>query len=207
MTIITLPQDPIRWKTSGFGIVRADAVSEKLNGARQVTQYPKALWVCRIDLPPLFDKDNARRSWRAALVQLSKLGNTCELSPPDAQMGISTGYSGSAPSVAGADQLGLSLDMDGVTPSATIARAGEYFHIVAAGVKELKMLTADLVADGSGEMTAAFEPALRNAPADDSTVEIFAPKTAFALATPEAQWQNSIDGYSSFSIEFVEAFS
>lgn len=207
MAVITLPQDPIRWRASSFGLLRADAVSEKLTGARQVTQYPKALWVGRIAMPPLNDDENARGQWRAALAQLSKLGNTFEMVPPDAPAGPATGYAGPAPVVAGADQLGLTLDVDGLTPSAAILKAGDYFHIVAAGVKELKIVTGDVTADGAGDATIAFEPALRNAPADDSTVEISAPKTAFALATPQAQWENALANFSEFAFDFVEAFS
>jgi len=157
-------------------------------------------------LPPLFDDDEARRLWRSRLTQLCELGNVFEMSPPDAQSGPSTGYAGPAPVVAGADQLGASLDVDGLTPSAAILREGEYFHIVAGGVKELKMLTADVTADGDGEATMQFKPVLRNAPADDSVVEISAPRCTFAMTTPRARWQNAIDGYSEFTLEFEEAF-
>lgn len=205
MAIITLPGGTsVAWKASSWRLLRADGVNQYMNGARQVTAFDFALWGGKITLPPL--DGEARRQWRAALVQLSSLGNTFEMGPPDAIHGISTGYAGPGPVVAGANQLGRSLNVDGLTPGAAILNAGEYFHVVAAGVKELKMLTADVVSDGGGAATLSFEPALRNAPADGSAVEIFAPVTGFAISSPEAAWGNLFNEISEFSFEAIEAF-
>ena len=205
MALITLPEDPVKWRVSSWGLLRADAVQEFMNGARQVTAYQKAVWGGQIQLPALNDDDAARLKWRAALMQLSRLSNTFELGAPDAQAGPSTGYAG-ALNVAGADQLGLTLAFAGATPSASILNAGDYFHVVAAGVKELKMATANVAADGSGEGVIAFEPALRNSPADSGAIVIAAPRCAFALTTPQVTWQNALGGFSEFTIDFVEAF-
>ncbi|WDI31590.1 hypothetical protein PUV54_00075 [Hyphococcus flavus] len=205
MAMITLPEAPIGWRVSAFGIERADAVGEFLNGAVQVTEYQRALWAGKISLPQL--DGAARRQWRAALAQLAQLSNRFEMGPPDAQSGPSTGYAGPGLLVNGGSQLGTSIDIDNATAAADLLAAGDYFMVTAAGVKELKIATADATADGSGEATISFYPPLRNAPDDNAAVEIDAPVTAFRLTTPTMIWQNSLDGGTDFDIDFIEAFA
>jgi hypothetical protein len=78
--------------------------------------------------------------------------------------GVTSGQSTAL--VNGAGQTGQALAMDTMPNSITIAKAGEYFQVGS----EYKILTADLVTNGSGQATAQFRPALRASPADNATV-------------------------------------
>lgn len=205
MALIALPDSPLKWQSATWGPVGADGVNEFLQGATQVTSFAKRLWTARIVLPPL--SDDQKRVWRSRLAQLSDLSNRCEMGPPDYQAGPSTGYAGPAPQVAGGGQLGLSLDVDGVTPSAALLGEGDYFQITADGVKQVLMMTADATANGAGEATLNFSPALRNAPLNNATVEIFSPKCQFMLATPQVQWELALGGFMNASLDFIEAFA
>lgn len=204
MAVITLPHNPVRWRDARFGLLRDDAALEFTNGASQITSYPKALWSIGFDLPPLDGLD--KRAWGAALAELAELGNVFMAGPPDYD-GPGTGYAGPAPLVSGANQLGVTLNVDGLTASAPVLSRGDFFHVVANGFQELKMATADVTADGAGAATIPFKPALRNPPADNATVEIFAPKTAFGLTTPEARWTSDLNRMRAMSLDAVERFA
>lgn len=181
MAIVALPADPIPFVRSTFDLVRGDATLEYPTGARQVTAPPKAVWRATWLLPLKRGAD--LRAWRAALVQLSTQANGFTQRPPGFA-GPSTGYSGPAPLVKGAGQLGKTLICDGVTASDPIVKAGDFISVLAAGKRELKQATADASSDVGGNVTFGFEPALRNAPADNATVEIFTPLAEFALDEP-----------------------
>lgn len=200
--IIQLPNQD--FSNAGFSLVRSDEVIEYASGAEQVTSFGKAIWSLRLTLPPLTREQ--LRQWRAALAQLSALDNRFEAGPPE-YTGPSTGYAGPAPTVNGAGQLGNALAVAGLPASTTILRAGDYFSVDAANEKELKIITADVVSNASGQASIQFEPALRNAPASGSVVEIFSPKARFRLVSSSATWsvESFLDG--AVSIEAVESFA
>lgn len=204
MALVVLPEDPIRWRGGEWTLRRADSVQKFITGARQVTSYSEANWAGTIELPAL--DGPAAGLWKAALMKLSSLGNTFEATPPDYQDGPSTGYAGAAPRVDGAGQLGLALRVDGLPADAEILAPGDYFHVTAEGVKELKMITEPVVSDSVGDATLMFQPALRNAPLNNATVEIFKPKTAFALVNPRAAWGLQLGGFHTVTLDVEEAF-
>lgn len=205
MSLVALPVDPIPFRSATFELVRADEALEFLTGAVQVTAFSKALWRASWTLPKLGGTDDLRR-WRAALAQLSAIGNAFAHGPPE-YTGPSTGYAGPAPLVNGASQLGKSLICDGAAASAAILKTGDYFSVAAAGKNELKIATADASADGLGNVTFAFEPALRNAPADNATIEIFAPRCEFRLAAPTGSWTIDMMRNGEITIEAIESFA
>lgn len=204
MALIPLPADPMRFSDARFALMRADAILELLGGATQATVFGYALWKARWTLPQ--QAGIAFGEWRAALVQLSSYANTFEMGPPEYE-GPATGYNGAAPVVAGGGQGGLSLDVDGLAFNTDILAAGDYFSVIVAGARELKCVTENVSSDGGGAATIAFEPALRGAPADDAAVEIFAPKTAFRLTTPEGGWDVSHLKHGGVGFEAMEAFA
>lgn len=82
------------------------------------------------------------------------------------------------PVVSGADQTGTTLTTSGWTPSQTgVLKAGDYFQVG----DELKQLSADANADGSGNATLTFYPPIRVSPADASSVVIEYPRGVFML--------------------------
>ena len=207
MTVVLLPETAIRWRTATWRLGRADAVQEFMSGATQVTAFSKAIWSGQIELPSLNDDAGALRKWRSALARLSALGNTFEAIAPGAESGPSTGYAGSTPVVNGAGQLGLSIVVSGASPNAALVNAGDYLSVIAGGWRELKIVTSDVVTDGTGAATIAFEPALRNAPNDSARVDIFTPKGAFRLADASAAWRLSPNGIGNIVFDVEEAFA
>lgn len=102
--------------------------------------------------------------------------------------------------VKGASQSGTALNCDGATASVICVRAGEYFQVN----NEYKIATADATADGSGNVTLNFKPALRASPADNAAVTLNAPRL-YALLTsmpPKSPDQNLLHTFT-FSYEEV----
>ena len=209
MTLITLPElgPKLKRRNARIEPSRQDARIRMADGSEQVTLSTSFNWLYNFELPPL-EKDGAVfRAWRAALIQLSSLGNRFELEPPDFS-GVSTGYAGAAPQVAGASQLGLTLNID-TSPAAvstTIARAGDWFSVPTGTGFELKILTADLVTDAGGAGVATFESALRQSPADNAVLEFDAPKGQFALSQPGSGWDVDEDGFARIRVAAIESF-
>jgi hypothetical protein len=74
--------------------------------------------------------------------------------------------------VNGGSQSGTSLICDGATPSVVCVRAGEYFQVGT----EYKMAISDATADGAGNVTLSFRPALRTSPANNAAVTLNTPR-------------------------------
>jgi hypothetical protein len=151
-------------------------------------------WQCSLKIPPL---TNTNRSiLRAFLVKLR--GQTNRVIVGDHSY-VRRGTQSANVLVKGASQTGHSLIVDGATVSATLL-SGDYFSVGT----ELKMLTADATANGSGEMTLAFVPALRTSPADNAAVTITAPTGRFLLSSNTSSWSNVPARISSFTVELIE---
>lgn len=151
-------------------------------------------WEGVLETVVLFPSD-LRTMW-AFLVQCGMYGDFT-IKHPDysgAQSGIASAL------VNGAGQTGTSLVCDGVTPSVTVLRAGEYFQVGT----EFKVVTADVVSNGSGQFTVSFKPALRASPADNATVALNTPQMLLSLMTMPSQ-NTDEDGKGAFSIAFQES--
>jgi hypothetical protein len=81
--------------------------------------------------------------------------------------------------VNGAGQSGMVLNCDAATPSVITLREGEYFQLG----NGFHAMTADAIANGSGQVTLNFKPALRASPADNATVELANPKMLHELTS------------------------
>lgn len=202
MALITIPAVP----ASGFNmqLMRGDIPLEFLAGGEVIVQSTKAVFACDFPLKPLKEAD--ARLWRSVLVQLSKLGNTFKLQPPP-YIGSVTGYSGPQPLVKGTGQLGLSLICDIVsTPSTLVAREGEWLEV---SNGEFKCLTSDATTAAGGspnEVTFNFEPALRNAPTDNTACDIITPQLTLRMLSPHVSWANSLGDFHGITIQAIEAF-
>ncbi len=101
------------------------------------------------------------------------------------------GYGGT-PLVVGASQTGSSLNIDGVTNKTNWIRKGDYFSVDVNGEHELKMCTADANSSG-GAVTVAFEPRLRDSPANNAVVYVEdgalpVPRGIFVLESSVTGW-------------------
>jgi hypothetical protein len=97
--------------------------------------------------------------------------------------------------------VGSSLIIDGVTVGTTLLR-GDMFGVNS----ELKMITADVTANGSGEMTLAFSPPLRSSPANDAPITISSPTAKFMLTADEVPWDDSPGLMTDINISCIEDF-
>lgn len=113
------------------------------------------------------------------------------------------GTGNGTPLVAGADQTGSSITTDGWANSETVLKAGDMIGIGG----ELKMVTADVTSNGSGEATINFEPAIRTSPSDNSAVDITAPTALFMLSENEIRSRRTQALYEPLTIELIEVFA
>lgn len=113
------------------------------------------------------------------------------------------GTGNGTPLVNGASQVGEGIITDGWAASETVLKAGDMIGIGG----ELKMVTADVTTNGSGEATISFEPAIRTSPADNSAIDITAPTTLFILTENEIRSRRSQALYEPLTIDLVEVFA
>ncbi|QEG30283.1 hypothetical protein GobsT_50870 [Gemmata obscuriglobus] len=105
----------------------------------------------------------------------------------------------------GANQTGSALGIDGCAADAVFLRTGDYFSVNG----EYKRLIADAVADGSGETTLRFKPALRASPVDNAVIVVDAPKCVMALTDDQQGiWECDVRGvYQPKTFTATEVFS
>lgn len=114
--------------------------------------------------------EEEERQWRAFLFALGGPQNSFRFPLP-----CST-HIGPRPTVGADAGDAYTLPLTGMTPNARILRAGQFMTVpLPSGHARAVCLTADLVADGSGNATAQFKPALNEAPAEDTVVETVEP--------------------------------
>lgn len=179
---------------------RADVGLKFMNGAEVIYAPNIAFWILSAPLAVMNAAD--ARAWMAALVQLSKFGNTFDFTPPDYNSGPSGGYAGANPLVNGASQVGTSLICNGVSNNTLIVSAGDYLEVN----NEFKMVTANATSNGSGAVTIFFEPALRQSPANGATVQVQTPAVTMRLINPSATQAVRPKDLYNFSLEAVETY-
>lgn len=168
-----------------------------------VVEVPGARWVFQIDFDSLQEPDAAKIE--SFLVKLRGQVNTFTMHnwvrpvPRGTALGTPVvNNSSGSPLTA---QTGNTLITNGWTAGATM-KEGDYFGVNG----ELKMVTADATADGSGNMTLTFEPALRSSPSHGAALTTTRPTATFILSEPQSSWNNSPGGFSSYSLQGVEFF-
>lgn len=138
-------------------------------GQRQVLVSNRGWWECSFTLPPIVGRTSIN-PWRAFVAQARGVANDFQV-PVDATAQSSLS---NTVLVRGASQTGRNIVTDGWPNSTTVLRAGEYVTIE----DQLLQLTANVTSNGSGIATLAFEPPIRSAPADNTSVEY---KNPYAL--------------------------
>lgn len=196
MAIITLPA--ISARSTSLQLLRGDNILEFFSGAAVVVQSTKAVWILSFPLNELTLADV--RVWTAALVQLAKSDNQFQVTPPGWSAGAA--YGGPTPLVLGAGQLGLSLNCDGASNNDTVALAGDFISVNG----EFKCLTQQADSNGTGLVTFNFEPALRQAPANNAPVEVIDPIITMRMLQPEAGWVITPPVQHTITINAIEHF-
>jgi hypothetical protein len=158
-------------------------------------------WTLEAKLPRM---NRAQASvWQAFFLQLEGSANTFYGFDPDAKR--PRGAGGGTPLVKGGSQTGSSLDTDGWPNNTVVLLPGDYF---AAG-SEMKMVTAPVLSNGSGEATIPFKPAWRSSPADNAPLTINNPTCTMILADDfQAMWDCDKNGiYEEKTFSAFEVFA
>ena len=148
------------------------------------------------EMPP--QRYEAAQDWS----DIDSEGETCVMPIP--QPGVDTGAPG-LPRVNGAGQSGSSIVLDGLTPQ-YVFRRNWWLSVVTGGQRFCYRGRAEVVANGSGQMTIPLRTMLRVPHADNDVVEIAEPKVeGFVTPAPDA-WAMGPDGLVrlAFSIKEVE---
>ena len=189
----------IKIRSSQFGLrFNTQRFTSPLNGFTQRLNLPGAKWFVTYTLAA--SKRAEIAAIQGFLAQLRGGSNTFYGYDPDAKTLL--GIGGGTPLVKGASQTGASLNVDGCPLSTTDwLKLGDYFEVNG----ELKMVTADVDTNGTGEATITFEPPLRNSPADNAAVNITTPRVKMMLVDDDAaQWAVDYAGVYQMSFSGVE---
>jgi hypothetical protein len=206
MSTITLPT--LRLTHTAFGMQGLQSPLVTTAGVSQITSFPSRLWQLSFVTIPFHRDEDAYREWSLALNRLSDLANVFQFTPPDYD-GPSTGYAGANPLVNGGSQLGTSLICDGVSNSTAIVKAGDFASVQVTSPLgntniQLFQIAADATSNGSGEVTLTFTKPIRQAPANNATVQILTPVAQFRLTQPAYVVPSNVDDFAQFSVEAIE---
>lgn len=203
MSLITIPS--VSAKGFEMFYVRGDQALGMFGGPEVILQSSpgETKWGVSFSLELLDATDATIRSWIGALVQLAKLDNSFNLTPPG-QLSNGASYAGTNPAVNGGSQLGTSLICDGVSVTTAIGVIGDPIEIE--GINTYHHLIEDATSDGSGNVTLNFEPAMRSSPADPSNVNVKTPQLTLRLLDPKIGWQISIPSIRDIIIKAIEAY-
>lgn len=147
----------------------------------------------------LIATEDEERPWRAFLFGLEGPVNWFRWLLPCNK------HIGGRPTVASGATAGYTLPLSGMQPGTRILRKGQFMTVpLPSGHSRAVCLTLDLIADGSGDATAAFRPALNETPTLGVTVETADPFIPMSPVEP-TQGLDSADGISGASFDVEEA--
>lgn len=202
-----MPTYPLDFPTvsvtnSSFRLV--NVVSENISaftGKRQAYLYPAEWWEGEITFKPTNHVQAGQI--KAFLAELRGKYGTFLYGDPD---NLAKGNNGAGGTllVNGASQTGNTLIVDGGTPSATVAKKGDFFQLGTGSTAQLYMHTKDLVLNGSGQGTAEFAPRLRSSPANNAALTLSSPKGVFQSVENSAEWQTDNNSIYAITIAFRE---
>jgi hypothetical protein len=167
----------------------------------QVQEQQGERWEVAMTFPPMLPADaGAYRAFFAMLrgrLGTFLLGDYTRTAP--------LGAMGGTPLVNGAGQTGNTLNIDGVTNSTLVCKAGDWLQLGSGGSSRLHMVTADAISNGSGQVALTIVPQLRSSPADNAAVTFNNCKGVFRLAKNDVPiFSTSGPDHSRFSINAVE---
>jgi len=199
MTILSFPvlshatPPEIEWTQ----VANTQTFTSPLSGAVQTVEMPGVKWKATFPLRNLTPADAAKmRAFYARLRGRAGRFYLYNFAHPSPR-----GTASGSAFVKGASQAGTSLAIDGLAAGATLL-AGDFFEVSG----ELKVVVADVTANGSGEMTLTFEPPLRASPGDNATVTLTQPKATMMLEDDAMRMTTRAPFWSESTISCIEAF-
>ena len=198
----SLSRRPSSW--SFKPIANTQTWTSPLNSSTQTLEFPGMRWWCKCGWEKLREDD--WRVFEAWVAQMRGMAGRVLMTPLQGERprGVATG----TPLVSGAGQTGRSLVTSGWTHSTPlILRIGDYFSVATASGPELKIITADAASDSSGNATLAFEPPLRNSPANGAAITTTNPVCPMRFVD-NSQGETAFVNprYESSTIELVESW-
>lgn len=197
MAELVWPQDLLPASAFSWRIVsNTSRHVSKFNGQTQTVRRPGSRWKATLQCNDLPDYES--RQLESILLQLD--GGAGRIRMGD--FGRWGRPSQGQPVVVGANQTGFSLATAGWLPNRHVLFTGDYFEVNG----ELKLITSDVIADGSGNATLKFGPMLRTSPANGAVIETAEPTGLFMLAEDENGPDRKPAFANDFNITFIEVF-
>lgn len=176
MTEIDLPPNAILLPESLTLVVPSNVLRSEWTGHRRFVGMPGVeRWRGQLATFPA-STERAAQAWRAFVFGLRGPQNWFRWPLPCNK------HVGTRPTVGAGAGSDYELPLEGLTPNARIARAGQFMTVpLPSGHARAVVLTADLRGDADGNAIAYFEPALNEAPVEGAIVETSEPYIPVAL--------------------------
>jgi hypothetical protein len=203
MTTFALPENA--FITSTFGLESNTQIFESpLSNNSQILELTGARWTAAYSVANKTAADAGQ--WISFLTKLRGQANS--FFGYDPKRVTAQGNAGGTPLVNGASQTGNSLVTNGWTSGVTnILKAGYMVAFATSDGRELKMITADVNSDGSGNATLSIEPSIRTSPANDATIIVSTPSCVMRLAGDnQAKWTVNELGLYEIKFDGIEVF-
>ncbi len=202
MATLTLPTTPNFFSARFELIANTQVFSSPLDKTVQTLELTGARWQGNYSLPIMVRATAA--PWTAILTELLGMSGRFFGFDPVAKLPRGSG-TGDSPLVKGASQTGKSLITDAWTIDQTgLLLPGDFFEVNS----ELKMVTASVDSDGSGDATISFVPSLRASPANNAVITQNNPTCIMRLLKDNsASWDLSGKQFYGISFVGIEAFA
>lgn len=149
------------------------------SGAQQSYDFGGSWWQAQCTLPPMSRAQAGQ--WKAFLLSLH--GNYGTFTMGKAVDALPMGTATAATNNGGTVIRSNTMIVDAMGASKTLLR-GDYFSVS----NYLYMIIADVTANGSGQATLTFEPALRTAVADNTNLTLSSPQGTWRMAASDTGW-------------------
>lgn len=182
LDLIAMPASPAAPASMEFTAQDTVAASvSPFTGQEQIQDWQASFIEASVSLPPLTHVQ--AQAWIAFLLALRGRANVFQLGDP---LAVSPQGSGlGTPLVNGSGQTGYSLNLRGWTPGAyAVLMPGDWIQI---GYRAYRA-TATGNADGSGNLSLAIWPQLRESPNDGTVVVLHNTRILWRLATNSRKW-------------------
>lgn len=197
--VITRTPNRMRWSL----VSNTQSFPSPLSGAVQTTELPGARWRCQMTYDVL-DEANASilQAW---LMQLRGMANRALIYPIQRSVPRGTISTGGVTVSGTVAAQGNTVNLAGCGAAKTLLR-GDFFSVG----NELKMITADATADGSGLITAAqFEPPVNTSAGwvNAQIVTLSQPTCRMVQEQAAAEWSVESPVFSAHELAFIEVFT
>ena len=199
----SMPATPTNFRATRFSIIANTQIHRSpLDKSVQTLELTGARWRADYELQPM-DRAEAA-AWAAFLANLEGSAGRFFGFDPAAKTPLGSGV-GDSPLIKGASQTGKSITTDAWTADQNgLLLPGDYFEVNG----ELKIVTASVDSDGSGDATIAFSPSLRASPPENDPLTLSNPTcTMHLLDGQQAGWDLGDAVLYGVAFSAIEAFS